>query len=126
MEEAFSGSEEEFENVLNSKEQTTKNAENESHTKEENDEKSVKIEGLHEDINLVDITQILVSLCKLKVVKSELFELLELHFIKNLDKASAESIVSYAFAHSALCSDMLQKYEENKKTFLKRSIKNLQ
>lgn len=88
-------------------------------------EEKVKITGLDEKINLMDITQILVSFCKLKVIKSELFEILELYFIQNLDKASGASIVSYAFAHSALCNEMLQKYQANKKTFLKRSLKNL-
>jgi len=88
-------------------------------------EQKVKITGLEEKINLMDITQILVSFCKLKIIKSELFEILELYFIQNLDKASASSIVSYAFAHSALCNEMLQKYQTNKKVFLRRSLKNL-
>jgi len=88
-------------------------------------EEKIKISGLDEKINLMDITQILVSFCKLKIIKSELFEILELYFIQNLDKASGASIVSYAFAHSALCNEMLQKYQANKKTFLKRSLKNL-
>ena len=107
--------------------QTLKDAKDQQFSTKNSDEKSESqvISGSGEGMNLFDVTQILSSFSKLKLVKSELFELLELYFIKNLNKATPDSIVSYAFAHSALCVDMLQKYKEHKKTFLKRSVKNL-
>jgi len=78
-----------------------------------------------EEINDLDVSQILVSFCKLRIVKPELFELLELKFVSNIREASPQSIISYAFAHSALCVDMLERYNANKKQFLRRSINNL-
>ena len=75
--------------------------------------------------NTYDISQILVSFCKLKVVKSELFELLEINFIKNLADATPPSIVAYAFAHSSLCQDMIRKYSEEKHLHVKKNLKNM-
>jgi len=109
----------------NSKSLNQKEKSQETSSEKNEVQQTTETEGLNKSLNLFDVTQILVSFSKLKVIKSELFELLELHFIKNLDKATAGSIVSYAFAHSALCNEMFQKYQENKQIFRKRSVKNL-
>ena len=76
-------------------------------------------------VNTYDISQILVAFCKLKVVKTELFELLEINFIKNLAHATPPSIVAYSFAHSSLCQDTIRKYGEQNHLYVKKSLKNL-
>ncbi|KRX09489.1 hypothetical protein PPERSA_12232 [Pseudocohnilembus persalinus] len=78
------------------------------------------------DLKPIDASEILVGFCKLKIIKTHLFEVLEYNFIKKLDEASPQSIQTYAFAHSSLCTQMLMNYyAANKKTYKRRSLKNL-
>ena len=80
----------------------------------------------NENMSLFDVmTQILIYLSKLKVVKPELFMLLKLHFIKHLDQASPNDIVLYLSARSTLYSDMLKKYQTNKSSILNKSIQDI-
>lgn len=72
-----------------------------------------------------DASQILLSFCKLKIVKPELFEVLEAAFIKMLPLANPSSLTAFSFAHSSLCTEMQIKFSENKKYLLKRSVKNM-
>jgi hypothetical protein len=113
----------EFKSLLEDDEEATPLGLKESKQEETQESKSKEIST--EAINNTDISQVLVAFCRLKVIKSQLFELLEVYFIKNLDKATPASIQSYAFAHSALCLDIMKKYHDNKKDYLHRSVKNL-
>jgi len=72
-----------------------------------------------------DASQILLSFCKLKIVKPELFEILEAAFVKMLPIANPSSFTAFAFAHSSLCTEMQMKFYDNKKYLLRRSVKNL-
>lgn len=81
--------------------------------------------NLEDDLTPFDASQILLSFCKLKIVKPELFEALEAAFVKMLPIASPASLTAFAFAHSFLCTEMQMKFYENKKFLLKRSVKNL-
>lgn len=75
-----------------------------------------------DEITLVDSSMILKAFCKLKVIKPKLFETLQALFIKDAYKASASVIISMAYSHSMLCSEMLFNYEDNKKEYYKRSL----
>ena len=80
----------------------------------------------NENMSLFDImTQIVIYLSKLKILKPELFKLLKLHFIKHLDQASPNDIVLYQSARSTLYSDMLKKYQTNNNSVLKNSIQDI-
>jgi len=70
-------------------------------------------EQLIENINVEDLNQIIVSICKLKIEKPDLLELIELQFINNLNHASADNLTSFTTSHSIICENMVQKYQEN-------------
>lgn len=67
------------------------------------------------DLNPNDAAMILASFCRLKIIKIELFEILEYNFVKKLSLAEPKAMASYAFTHSRLCNEMQMKFFENKK-----------
>lgn len=76
--------------------------------------------------NYIDVSQIMVALCRLKVVRIELFEVLESYFIRNLHKATPKSFMHYSYAHSFLCTEILNKIQQNgKKKPNRRTLKNI-
>jgi len=54
--------------------------------------KTTDSDGELEHQNYIDVSQIMVALCRLKVVRTELFEVLEAYFIRNLHKATPKSL----------------------------------
>lgn len=77
------------------------------------------------DISIKDICLIYSSFVKLKAQKPKLFEILESLFIKRIYEADPETLTTMTFCHSFLSSDLLVKYNENKKDYLKRSLKKI-
>lgn len=71
------------------------------------------LNGSNEEINAIDISQLMVGFCRLKMMKSELFEVLEAHFLKNIQRAPPKSLMHYSFAHSMLCTEIMRKIKND-------------
>ena len=67
----------------------------------------------------------MVAFCRLKIVKKDLFEVLEMNFIRKINTATPKSVTNYAFAHSYMCMDLLMQYNEDSKKYKKKSLKNI-
>lgn len=60
-----------------------------------------------DDLHPADATMILLSYCKMKIIKPELFEVLEANFSNKLDQAKPKDVATYSHAHSMLCEELL-------------------
>ncbi|KAL4438871.1 hypothetical protein ABPG74_016591 [Tetrahymena malaccensis] len=78
-----------------------------------------------DELDPSNATMILLAYCKMKVIKPELFEVLEANFSKKLDQASPKDVATYSYAHSMLCNELLSQFYESKKRYLKRSLNNI-
>lgn len=63
---------------------------------------------LSDELDPTNATMILLAYCKMKVVKPELFEVLEANFSNKLDQANPKDVATYSYAHSLLCNELLQ------------------
>ncbi|EAS00928.2 hypothetical protein TTHERM_00922930 (macronuclear) [Tetrahymena thermophila SB210] len=78
-----------------------------------------------DELDPKNATMILLAYCKMKVVKPELFEVLEANFSNKLDQATPKDVATYSYAHSMLCNELLSQFHESKKRYLKRSLNNI-
>lgn len=55
----------------------------------------------------MDCAQLMTAFSRLKLFEVDLFELLERHFVRNIDLASGETLVTMFVSHAAWAQDMI-------------------
>ena len=63
----------------------------------------------------MDCAQLMTAFSRLKLFEVDLFELLERHFVRNIDQASGETLVTMFASHAAWAQDMIAQCLVHKK-----------